>query len=112
MSKEHTQHHQTFKNLKQAQDDRIEFWFARELQAVLDYSSWDKFECVIKKAITACKKSGRQVEDHFSQAVKMVQNGSGAQRKTNSRQWSRISVADFKPVEFDGFKISNHRAWP
>jgi len=91
VSKEVTQHHQTFESLKQVQDDGIEFWFARELQAVLDYSSWDKFERVIKKAITACKKSGQRVEDHFSQAGKMVPIGSGAQRKTRDYRLSRYA---------------------
>jgi len=91
MNKEITQHHQTFESLKQAQNDSVEFWFARELQAVLDYSSWDKFERVIKKAMTACKKSAQPVEDHFSQVGKMVQLGSGAQRKTRDYRLSRYA---------------------
>ena len=91
MNKEITQHHQTFENLKQEQDDGTEFWFARVLQTVLDYSSWDKFERVIKKAMTACKKSGQPIEDHFSQVGKMVQLGSGAQRKTRDYRLSRYA---------------------
>ena len=49
--------HLTFESLRQ-EVDGSEFWYARELQTVLDYSSWDKFERVIKKAITACEGSG------------------------------------------------------
>ena len=81
MNKKITQHHQTFESLKQTADGG-EFWYAREIQTVLDYSTKAKFELVIKKAMMACKKSGQPVSDHFSQVVKMVEIGSGALRKT------------------------------
>ena len=44
--------HTSFESLKH-ESEGAEFWYARELQTVLDYSTWDKFERVIKKAITA-----------------------------------------------------------
>jgi len=91
MSRKITRHHQTFESLKQTQDDDVEFWFARELQAVLDYSRWEKFEQVIKKAMTACKRSGQPVDDHFPQVVKMAQIGSGAIRKTRDYKLSRYA---------------------
>jgi len=90
MSKKIRQHHQTFEDLKQTEDG-AEFWYARELQTVLDYSTWAKFEQVIKKAMTACKKSGQPVSDHFSQVVKMVEIGSGALRKTRDYKLSRYA---------------------
>ncbi len=90
MSKEITQHHQTFESLKQTEGGG-EYWYARELQTVLDYSTWAKFEQVIKKAMTACKKSGQPVSDHFDQVVKMVRIGSGAQRKTKDYKLSRYA---------------------
>ena len=39
-------------------ENEIEYWYARELQLVLDYKEWRKFENVIKKAIDACENSG------------------------------------------------------
>jgi DNA-damage-inducible protein D len=42
-----------------------EFWYARELQKVLDYSEWRNFNLVIKKAIIACENSGNKGSDHF-----------------------------------------------
>ncbi|WP_177421024.1 hypothetical protein [endosymbiont of Lamellibrachia barhami] len=72
MNKEVTQHHQTFESLKHTQDGGVEFWTARELQSVLDYSRWEKFERVVKKAMAACKKSGQAIGDHFPQMVNMV----------------------------------------
>lgn len=74
-------HHQTFENLKQLNADGNEFWYARDLQGVLDYSSWDKFKRVIGKAVKACKNSAQPVDNHFSQVVKMVRIGSGAERE-------------------------------
>lgn len=82
--------HLTFESLKQ-EDDGAEFWFARELQTVLDYNSWDKFERVIKKAMTACEGSGQPSEDHFSQVAKMVDIGSGAKRSTRDYRLSRYA---------------------
>jgi DNA-damage-inducible protein D len=84
-------HHQTFEGLKQVNDDGMEFWYARDLQEVLGYSSWDKFKRVIGKAVTACKKSGQAAENHFSQVVKMVQIGSGAQREVEDFELSRYA---------------------
>lgn len=91
MNAEIMRHHQTFETLKQMQENGAEFWFARELQAVLDYSRWEKFEQVIKKAMIACKKSGQPIDDHFPQVVKMVQIGSSAQRKTRGYRLSRYA---------------------
>lgn len=90
MNEKITKHHQTFESLKQAEDGG-EFWYARELQGVLDYSRWEKFEPVIAKAMEACDKSGQSVADHFHQVVKMVQIGSKAQRKTRDYKLSRYA---------------------
>lgn len=31
---------QTFNNIKHINDDGIEFWYARELQSILEYAQW------------------------------------------------------------------------
>ncbi|HEB56483.1 MAG TPA: DNA damage-inducible protein D [Gammaproteobacteria bacterium] len=91
MNNEITRHHQTFEELRKTEDDGAEFWFARELQGVLDYSRWEKFERVINKAKAACENSGQMVSDHFHQAVKMVQIGSGAHREAKDYKLSRYA---------------------
>ena len=44
--------------------DGIGFWFARDIQGLLDYEEWRNFSNVIEKAKRACKKSGQRVPDH------------------------------------------------
>ncbi len=61
-----------FESLRNLSDEGAEFWSAKELQTVLDYSEWRKFEQAIGKAITDCKTSGYEAEDHFVQLDKMV----------------------------------------
>ena len=43
----------------------IEYWFARELQSVLEYTEWRNFISVIEKAKEACKGSDIAVSEHF-----------------------------------------------
>lgn len=73
--------YKTFENIKHIEENGIEYWYARELQIVLQYAKWQKFLNVIDKAKEACKNSGHIIEDHFIQVGKMVQIGSGAQRE-------------------------------
>lgn len=81
----------TFGSIRKLTDNGQEFWYARDLQSVLEYSSWDKFKRVISKAMTACKKSGQPVENHFSRLGKMVAVGSGATREIEDFQLSRYA---------------------
>lgn len=63
------------------EDTQIEFWYARDLQNMLGYQHWDKFEKVIDKATVSCENANISVQDHFRQVAKMVQIGSGAKRE-------------------------------
>lgn len=71
----------TFESIKHIDENGIEFWYARELQVVLDYKEWRKFKNVIDKAKEACRNTGISEVDHFVGADKMVEIGSGAKRK-------------------------------
>ena len=82
---------QTFEDIKHIDENGIEFWYARELQKVLDYKEWRKFENVIQKAIMACKNTGISEVDHFVGADKMVQIGSGAERKQKDYKLTRYA---------------------
>jgi DNA-damage-inducible protein D len=85
-------HIKSFEALRRLNENGAEFWYARDLQAVFEYASWQKFEALIGKAQLACKTSGYEVHDHFNQVVKMVDIGSGAQRPTKDYQLSRYAA--------------------
>lgn len=81
----------TFENIKRINEYGEEFWYARELRKVLDYTEFNKFVPVIEKAMLACEQSGNDVSDHFAQVSEMVQIGSGAEREMESYQLSRYA---------------------
>lgn len=54
-----------------------EYWMGRDIQIILGYVKWDKFENVILKAKMACQTSGIDPGNHFLQTGKMVSAGSG-----------------------------------
>ena len=47
----------TFDDIKHIDANGNEYWYARDLQKVLEYKDWRNFEKVINKAITSAKKS-------------------------------------------------------
>lgn len=81
----------TFENIKHVNEFGQEYWLARELQVVLDYSQWRRFEETIIRAKEACENSGINVSEHFADVGKMVDIGSGAIREVNDYQLSRYA---------------------
>ena len=72
----------SFENIKHIDENDIEFWYARELMPVLQYSNWQQnFKRIINKAKMSCQNSNISVLDHFIDVSKMVQIGSGAYRE-------------------------------
>ena len=84
-------YNKTFEDIKHIDENGIEFWYARELQSVLNYKEWRKFENVINKAKESCKNSDITVFDHFVDVDKMVQIGSGAERKQKDYKLTRYA---------------------
>ena len=80
-----------FENIKHVDDDGNEYWYARELQKVLEYKRWDKFYNVIESAQVACSISNYNVLDHFSQVGKMVDIGSNTSRNIVDYKLSRYA---------------------
>ena len=65
----------TFESIKHVDEKGMEYWYARELQVVLGYKEWRKFEKNILKAKEACKGSNINEMDHFVGSDKMVKVG-------------------------------------
>ena len=82
---------QTFESIKHIDENGIEYWYAIELQDVLEYTQWRRFENVINKAKISCEKSGFSVIDHFADVGKMVQIGSGAEKEVNDYKLTRYA---------------------
>lgn len=69
-----------FENIKHIDENGIEYWEARELQKVLEYKEWRKFEGVINKAKQACDTSKFNVSEHFVGADKTIKMPKGAKK--------------------------------
>ena len=114
------QHHNTFEELKQIDENGNEFWYARSLSKLLDYSDFRNFLKVIEKAKEACKNSNNNISEHIVEVNEMVQIGSEATREVTSFKLSRyacylvVQNADpSKPVVASGqtyFAIQTRRA--
>jgi len=82
---------QSFENLRQVNDHEAEYWSARDLQPLLGYSQWRRFEDAVKRAQTSCEQSGNDPAYHFAGAGKMIELGKGGQREVQDYHLSRFA---------------------
>lgn len=80
-----------FERIRQEDADGVEFWSARDLMPVLEYTNWRNFKGVLIKAQIACENSGNDPGDHFIGAIKMVAIGSDAKREVEDMHLSRYA---------------------
>jgi DNA-damage-inducible protein D len=73
MTKLKAKEYESFENTKQQDENSAEYWFARDMQKVLQYTEWRNFHKVIDRAMLACKNSGLKITDHFPEVKKMVE---------------------------------------
>ena len=81
----------TFEDIKRIDEYGNEFWYARELQKVLEYKEWKNFKVVIDKAIMSCKNREFNVFNHFVEVNKMIELGKIAKRKILDYKLSRYA---------------------
>lgn len=65
--------YKSFEAIKHLSEDGNEFWYARELAAVLEYVQWRNFQKVLDRAILACKNSGYGISNHFAEVSKTIE---------------------------------------
>ncbi len=76
MAKLNAEEYKSFEDIKHTENG-MEFWVARELAPVLEYSKWENFHKVIKRAMLACKNSGFNIGDCFPEVRKSIISGKG-----------------------------------
>lgn len=83
--------HQTFEDIKQVDINGTEFWYARALAKVLEYSDFRNFINVIDKAKEACVNSGFEVTDHIVEVNEEIEHGKSARSSYPSFALSRYA---------------------
>lgn len=78
-----------FERIKQVTNDGRVYWSARDLCSAMGYSTYQKFERILVKAMASIKTKGLADTDHFNQTVEMVRLGSGSFRRVENYHLSR-----------------------
>lgn len=90
-SNSNNNYHSPFESIKQIDNDGNEYWFARDLQEVLEYSEWRNFSKIIEKAKNACETSGHRVQSEFVDTNKLIDVGANLQRSIQDIVLSRYA---------------------
>ncbi len=90
MAKLNAEEYKSFEDIKHTENG-TEFWLARELAPVLEYSKWENFHKVIKRAMLACKNSGFNIEDCFPEVRKSIISGKGRESTVTDYRLSRYA---------------------
>ncbi|MBR1626941.1 MAG: DNA damage-inducible protein D [Bacteroidales bacterium] len=80
-----------FEKIKRISEEGYEYWSARDLSKLLEYTEYRKFLNPINKAMESCKNSGEEVDNNFAQLDEMVEIGSGAEREVEDYRLSRFA---------------------
>ena len=80
-----------FEQIRHVDENGIEYWLAREMAKVLEYSEYRHFLPVIEKAKESCANSNNNPLDHFEDILEMVSIGSRAKRPLESVKLSRYA---------------------
>lgn len=80
-----------FEKIKRLSEEGYEFWSARDLSSLLDYSRYRDFLPVIEKAKNTLNNLDENIEDHMEDMLHMVEIGSGAKREVDDLKLSRFA---------------------
>lgn len=80
-----------FDQIKHIDEFGNEYWEARELMVVLEYTKWGNFKKVIDKAKLACELSENNINYHFADVGKMIEMPKGASKNIEDYKLSRYA---------------------
>ena len=80
-----------FEQIKAIDENGNEFWGARKLSKILEYSEFRHFLPVVERAKDACKNSGQEIADHFEDYLEEISHGKGAKQDYPSIRLSRYA---------------------
>jgi len=80
-----------FDQIRQVDPDGTEYWLARELQPLLGYNQWRRFEETIERAKLACQNSLYSISDHFADAGNVVKRKQGGGSSQSNYRLSRYA---------------------
>ncbi len=78
-----------FEDIKHIDENGNEYWFARELMPLLEYSKWENFDNVIQKAVIAYKNSNNDDLYWLPEFRKPIKTGKGKEEFVKDYKLSR-----------------------
>lgn len=80
-----------FETIKHIDENGVEFWYARELMVMLEYSKWGNFIKVIDKAKQSCENSNISTFEHFADVGKTIKMPKSAEKIINDLKLTRYA---------------------
>ena len=88
----------SFEDIKHIDENGIEFWYARELMSILQYSKWQNFEKILDKAKISCENSDISVFEHFTDISKLSKRANNAD----------VMIKDYKLTRYACYLIAQN----
>ena len=88
----------SFEDIKHIDENGVEFWYAREIMPVLQYSNWQNFEKIIAKAKISCENSDVDTIEHFIDVSKLSKRANNAE----------IEIKDYKLTRYACYLIAQN----
>ena len=88
----------SFEDIKRIDEDGVEFWYARELMPILQYSNWQNFEKIIDKAKISCENSDISAFEHFTDVSKLSKRANHAE----------VEIKDYKLTRYACYLIAQN----
>lgn len=98
LEKNENYNNKTFEDIKHIDENGIEFWYARELMPILQYSKWQNFEKILDKAKIACENSDISVFEHFTDVSKLSKRANNAD----------VMIKDYKLTRYACYLIAQN----